>query len=113
MINLTDVAATLIGLILLSLSSLGLVALCRLKEVVSNVLAFAIIAYATIVLLAQVLSELYQVHRLGFLIGQTRVVLIVLPFSFKLIPRFGLNYRFELKQGWPQVVATQPSPFKR
>ncbi len=109
MFDLTGVAATLIGLILLSLASLGLVALCHLKGVVSNILAFAIIAYATIVLLTQVLSELYQVHRLGFLIGQTLVVLTILPFSFKLIPRFGLNYRFELKQGWKQAITTQPA----
>jgi hypothetical protein len=83
MSNLVAIFFTFIGVTLVSLSSLGLVAIARLKGIVSNALAFAVIAYATIVLLAQILSELHFVNRLGFLIGHIMIVLIVLAWGIK------------------------------
>ncbi len=85
MANFTGGLSILIGLVLVSLSSLGLVALARLKGIVSNVLALAIVAYAVIVVLTQILSEMHWVNRPGFLIGLAIIALMVLPWSLKLI----------------------------
>ncbi len=83
MFNLSGIIFLLIGIILIYISSFKLVTIARLKGIVANVLAFAVIAYATIVLLAQILSELHFVSRLGFLIGHTLIVLIVLAWEIK------------------------------
>ena len=104
MFNLTGIACILIGVALVSLSSFGLVALARLKGITANLLGFVIVAYATIVLLAEVLSELYAVSRFGFIIGHALIVLIVFPLclkssSVRLIGQRLTNY-FTQKIAW-------------
>lgn len=107
-----SLAALLAGLSLLSISSVGLVALGRLKGVVANSLAFVIIAYATIVLLTQNLSELYLVSWLGFLIGHALIVLLVLPLSFKLLrAQFAARPQLwgRVKLRWQQPLTAYPA----
>jgi hypothetical protein len=82
-LDLSGIFYVLIGIALVSLSSFELVAFVRLKGITTNLLAFVITAYATIVLLAQVLSELYAIHRFGFIIGHALIVLIVFPWCLK------------------------------
>jgi hypothetical protein len=84
MVNLMNVLATLSGLALVSISSLALTARGWFKGAVSNILTFFIITYATIVLLAQLLSELYLIRPAGFLIGHLIIVLLVLPWNLTL-----------------------------
>ena len=71
--------STLIGLGLLSLSALGLVSQAGLRGWVSNTLGFIIVAASIVVMLAQILSELSAVSRLGFLIGHLVIALFILP----------------------------------
>ncbi len=111
MADLGGMLAITTGTILLTLSSLGLVALARLKGVVENTLAFAIIAYATLVLLAQILSELSLVHWAGFLSGHALIALLVVPFSLKLYPAQLAAWRNNwpgFKHGWRQSLTAQP-----
>lgn len=97
MIDLPGVAALLSGVVLLAVSAAGLAAVGRFKSLVSNILAVAIIAYATIVLLAQILSELGWVGQAGFLMGHTLVAVLVLVFTQKqfvsLVNEFGEEFR--------------------
>ena len=83
MISLSGVICVLAGVSLVSLSSLGLVTLARLRGVTANVLAFVIASYATIVLLAQILSEIHAVSWSGFLLGHLIIMLVVLPYNIK------------------------------
>ena len=97
MLNFVGIISILAGLILVSLSSFGLVARGQFKGIVANILAFAIVSYATIVFLAQFLSEIYLVQRLGFLIGHGVIALLVLPWNIK-----------EYRSGLRAVLATLP-----
>ena len=81
---MTGFLSILLGLSLVSVSSFGLTRRGQFKGVVSNTLAFAIITYATTVLIAQVLSELGMVHRLGFLMGHLIIVVLLLPWTITL-----------------------------
>jgi hypothetical protein len=110
MLNLSGIFSVLIGMALVSLSSFGLVVLARPKGIVSNLLAFVIVAYATIVLLTQVLSELYAVNRLGFLIGHALIALIILPWCLKSAPVRLMEQRlvdyFTQKMAWRCVLSS-------
>ena len=96
MVDLTGLLSLLMGVILVSLSALGLVTMARLRGVVANLLALLIVAYALPVLLAQILSEMHWVSRAGFLIGHGVIAGIVLPWSLK--PAYG-----RLAQAWVKV----------
>lgn len=88
MIDLTGMASLLLGVTLLAFTALGLTAAARLKGLVANSLALALVAYAIIVALTQILSELHQVNRAGFLIGQTVLALVAVRWSFKLLQAY-------------------------
>ncbi len=58
----------------------------RLPGLVSNILGFAIIAYAIIVLQAQILSELNWLNWEAILVGHAILLILTLPFTKKFIP---------------------------
>lgn len=66
------------GILLVAISSAGVAARLRFQNNVAAILAVSVIAYAQIVLLAQILSELGQIHRAGFLVGHALAALILL-----------------------------------
>lgn len=74
---------TVIGIVLVVTSSFVLVVIARLKGIVANGLAFGVITFATVVLLAQVLSEFHLVSRAGFLLGHLIIAAIVLGWGIK------------------------------
>lgn len=111
MFTIFGMLSLLLGLLLLAISSWGLVVKGGFNGIVANILAGAMISYATVILLAQILSELGQIHRAGFLIGQAIIVLLVLLWN--LVPVPGLpslrspvstGNRFSLSAAYHQAV---------
>src|SRR5262245_39386550 len=101
------VVAFLTGSALLVLSSTGLAATCRFKGFASNILAIVIIGYATIVLLAQILSELGSIGRSGFLIGQALItgfvlVLVINLFQASFVPEVKIWISLVRQHRWRQ-----------
>lgn len=87
--------------LLVSLSSVGLIAILRVKGGVSSVLAFFTAACATVVLLAEILSELHVVQRSAFLIGHLLIAAVLFPWTFKsLRTLFRKGLPQALRQGW-------------
>ncbi len=77
---------SIVGAILfLASSSIGLIAVLRMRGIISSVLGFFIVAYATIVLLAEILSELHAIQREAFLIGHLLMSIALFPWTFKFI----------------------------
>lgn len=74
---------TIIAIALIGFSALGLVIAARLQGMVANLLAWLITAYAMIVLLAQLLSELHTLSRAGFLIGHTLIAAAVVGWYWR------------------------------
>jgi len=76
------------GLTLLTVTAIGLLAAARLRGVVANLLAFVIIAYSVVVLLAEALSLLNRLSWSNLLVAHALAAMLTLPLVVKFGPLF-------------------------
>ncbi len=74
------------GLTLLTVTAIGLLAAARLRGMVANLLAFVIIAYSVVVLLAEALSLLNRLSLAGLLLAHALTAIFTLPLVIKFGP---------------------------